>query len=271
MNRGLLTKALREVWFGTLLFGMALFLIEFVFSIVLPRYMEQFTSQLNQIPFFRTIVKALIGVDVGEQIGPLAFISIAWVHPVPLALMWAHEIIFCTRTPVGEIDRGTIDVVLSLPVSRWQTYITETVVWLGTGVVIISLALVGNLCGTWTLPVDRRPEFFDLIRVVANLFAVYLAVGGIAYLVSSFSDRRGRAVGAIFGVVLASFFMSFIVQFSESAQGFSFLSLLHYYRPFEIIQSNGWPLGDIAALASVGFVGWLLGGIIFSRRDICTV
>jgi len=45
--------------------------------------------------------------------------------------------------------------------------------------------------------------------VMANFFGVYLAVGGIAFLVSALSDRRGRAMAVVFAIVLASFLLNF--------------------------------------------------------------
>ncbi len=72
--------------------------------------------------------------------------------------------------------------------------------------------------------------------VSANLFLLYTAVGGLALLVSSLSDRRGRTVAVVFGVVLVSFFLNFLTQLWEPARSLSFLGVLHYYRPFITIR-----------------------------------
>ncbi len=271
MNRGLWLKSLREVWVATALFAAGVAAFEAVLAAVLPTFHEQLEQQFLQIPFIQNIMRALLGTDVGNRLGPIAVGSIAWVHPVVLSLIWAHETICCTRLPAGEIDRGTVDVLLGLPVSRWSAYVTETAMFLVTGLIILLSGLLGHLLGGRLAPPEYRPDLTDLLAVLANLFCLYIAVGGLAFLVSTLNERRGRAVGTVFALVLISFFIHVLGQFWEPAQSFAFLGLLHYYRPFEILQEQVWPVADMAILSASGIAMWALGGWAFARRDICTV
>ncbi|MEE8143433.1 MAG: ABC transporter permease subunit [Planctomycetota bacterium] len=270
INFGLVSKAGREAWISTLLFGLGLFVIEGILAIALPRFFEQ-AGPLLRMPFFQNILRALLGTDLGGNLAPVVFVSFAWVHPAALAILWTHEIVFCTRFPVGEIDRGTVDVLLGWPVSRWQVYLSETVVWLVAGMIILGMGLLGSLLGCASLSAQDRPGLGQLLRVVLNLYFLYIAVGGAAYLVSTLSDRRGRAVGVIFAIVLSSFFLNFLAQFWEPAQKLLFLSLLNYYRPFVLLQGGSWPLSDMLILGVVGAGCWAAGGICLGRRDVCTV
>jgi ABC-type transport system involved in multi-copper enzyme maturation permease subunit len=195
----------------------------------------------------------------------------AWVHPVPLALVWAHAIFSCTRVPAGEVDRGTADVLLSLPVSRWDVFLAETLVWLGCGAAILAAALGGNLLGSLGLPSAQRPELPRLLIVLLNLFCLYWAVGGFTALVSSFSSRRGRAMTLVFLVLLALFLLNYLAQFWQPLEKIAFLSPLHYHRPVETLSGGAWPWKDIAILLGAGAVMWIAGGAVFARRDLCTV
>ena len=116
--RGLFTKSLHEVWLTTLLFGLSLLAVEALLTYVLPQIQEGLGGVFDEIPFLRSMLAALLGTELGDDITARTMQAFLWVHPVVLALVWAHEIPLCTRTPAGEIDRGTIDVLLSLPVSR---------------------------------------------------------------------------------------------------------------------------------------------------------
>ena len=271
MNRGLLIKTMREVWFGTLVFGFALALFQALLAYILPTFYTQLAETLGQLPFVQAIFEGLLGTDLGGTVGPAAMTSFAWVHPIVLALIWAHEITFCTRMPAGEIDRGTIDVLLSLPISRIRMYLCETTVWAGSGLVVVLMGLLGNWIGGRFVPDEFQRTPKQLTIVVLNLYCLYLAVGGGAWLVSALSDRRGRAVGIIFGVVLASFLLNFLAQFWGPAEGLSFLSVLTYYRPLRIVQNSAWPIADMLVLTIVGAAFWLGGAIVFTRRDISTV
>ena len=118
MNRGLIIRAFRESWPTTLVLGLVLLGVEGALAFVLPKFSGPMSQEWLQMDFARGIMQAMLGTELADRIGPQMFQAMAWVHPVPLALTWAHAILSCTRVPAGEVDRGTADVLLSLPVSR---------------------------------------------------------------------------------------------------------------------------------------------------------
>lgn len=274
MSRGIITKGMYEVWAVTLLCGAGIFLFEVLIAYILQSFGSELTDQwlfMAQMEFFQKILKSLLGADIGSQFGPGAMGALAWVHPLVLALLWSHEITICTRMPAEEVDRGTIDVLLALPVSRWRVYTCETAVWMISGAFVTGLALVGFMLGDLIYPERAVAPPSKLLAIVANLYCLYLAVGAMARLTSSLSERRGRAVAAAFAIVLVSFLLNFLAQFWEPAQSISFLSVLHYYTPLLILRESGWPIADMVVLVGCAGLFWLAGGIVFARRDICTV
>lgn len=271
MNRGLLAKSLRDVLFLTLLFGVGLGLTEALLARALPRVHEHIAAVLSQMAFLQRMLQALLGTNVSGGLGPEMIAAFAWVHPVVLALLWAHAIAYCTLVPAGEVDRGTIDMLLGLPVSRWQLYLTGSVVWLAAGVVLMLAAVAGHLIGCRFSDGSTRLAAGRLVIVVVNLLSLYVAVGGLVWLVSAMSDRRGRAVGWALAFVLTSFLLNFLGQFWPLASRLSFLSLLHYYNPLSIIRDGHWPVGDILVLLGFGGFVWMAGGLVFARRDLATL
>ncbi len=270
MNRGVLLKAWRETWPLTLLFGGGLFLLEAILAVALPRLQEQLSRQLASLPFLQNIIGAMIGADVSGGIGPEMFAAIPWVHPVVLALVWAHAILLCTRVPAGEVDRGTIDVLLGLPVSRWQVFVTESVVWLAAGAAVVTMALLGNVLGSRLGGNPLGVPTGRLVPVAANLFALSTVVGAFAWLMSSLSDRRGRALGAAFLAALAAFLLNYLAQFWEPARRMVWLSVLRYHVPLPVLRGGHWPWADLGVLFGAGAVLWTGAGVIFARRDLST-
>ena len=271
MNRGLLVRAFRESWPGTLLFALVLMAVEAALAFVLPKFGSQMSEQWLQLDFARGIIQAMLGTEVGDSMGPQMFQSIAWVHPVPLALAWAHALLCCTRVPAGEVDRGTADVLLGLPVSRWEVFFSETFVWLVSGMVILAAALLGNVIGSLGLPHEQRPEMSRLLIVLINFFCLYAAVGSFAWLISAFSDRRGRAMTFVFLVLLALFLLNYLAQFWSPLEKTVFLSPLHYHQPMRVLANGLWPWRNISVLVISGGALWVAGGVVFSRRDLCTI
>jgi ABC-type transport system involved in multi-copper enzyme maturation permease subunit len=269
--RGILLKISREIWLGTLLFGIGLLIDKALLTFVLPKAFDGFAEIFEQMPFAKAMVSALLGTELGDQLTQRSMQTFLWVHPTVLSLFWAHEIVLCTRLPAGEIDRGTIDILLGWPVSRWAIYTAESIMWILTGIFLIFMGLTGYHLVVHTWPAELRPSSTEVTWIMLNLFCVYLAVGGIALLVSASSDRRGRAVGIVFGLVLSSFLLTFLSQFWIPAKKIAFLSVMEYYQPAEIL-NTGQPSGEnMAILLGVAATSWILGGVVFSRRSICTV
>jgi beta-exotoxin I transport system permease protein len=271
MNRGLMQKAALEMWPATLMCGALLFGVEAILAYVMPTFQAQFSEALLQIQFIRTFVGTLLGIDVQERLGPEAFLSFAWVHPVVLSLVWAHALVCCTRVPAGEIDRGTADLTFTLPVTRWGVLRAETAVWLVAGLTILALALAGNQLGSRYVDGAGRVELSRLLTIVANLFCLYLAVGSLAWLVSASSSRRGPAMIVVFLILLASFLLNFLAQFWSVAKQLAFLGILDYYRPIYILRDGTVPWQNMGVLLSVAIVLWIAAGLVFNRRDICTL
>ena len=271
MNFGLMLKAALEIWPTTLMCGSLLFGVEAVLAYVLPTFQSQFSTGMLQIEFVQSLVGAMLGVDASEAGGPQAFMAFPWVHPVVLALIWSHAMICCTRMPVGEIDRGTIDLTLTLPVTRWTVLRSETVVWIAAGTVVLALGMLGYLVGRSYVAPEARPAVDRTLIVLVNCWCLYLAVGGLAWCVSASFDRRGPAMALVFGILLASFLLNFLGPFWGVAKRLSFLGLLDYYRPLIILRDGTVPWNNLVVLLSVACVLWIAAGVIFSRRDICTV
>ena len=182
--RGLLTKTLYEVWLPTLLYGLGLFVVKMILTYILPQIHEALGEVLHRLPFARTFLTILLGNTLGAEISARSMQAFLYVHPVVLALVWAHAVTLCTRMPAAEIDRGTIDVLLSLPVSRRAVYACESIVWIVSGAFVLMMGLAGHLVAAPRMPDELRPELPRIVFVLVNLYCVYIAVGGIAFLVS---------------------------------------------------------------------------------------
>jgi len=269
--RGLFAKTIRETWLATLLFGGGLLLAMALLTHILPQVQEGLNTVFSEMPFVGMLVNALLGTDMGQEITPQVMSAILWVHPVVLTLVWAHEITFCTRVPAGEIDRGTIDILLGLPVSRRTVYLSETAVWLASGAIVLSLGLVGHLIRAPGMPDEVRPAMSRIVLVMINFYCVYITIGGVTFFVSALSDRRGRAVAVVFAIVLASFLVNFLARFWEPAEQIAFLSVMEYYQPANTLRTGAFPVGDAITLLVVGIATWLLGSEVFARRSICTL
>ncbi|MDJ0842325.1 MAG: hypothetical protein QNK37_37835 [Acidobacteriota bacterium] len=265
IDRGLFYKCYRETRTMGLLFCGGLFAFEFFLSAVLPMFNDQVSSML-EMPFIRVMFSAMLGMDLGDSIAAEAMAAFAWVHPAILILIWTQVAIYSVRLPAGEIGRGTFDLILAMPVSRQRIYATHTMLGLAWGILLMVCGVLGSKLGALAFD-ETGLRNSILFPVVLNLFALYLAVGGISMLVSCIFNRKGSALGLVFGVLIATLILNFLVQLWGPAGDLNFLSLLEYYRPMTII-SGAWPVTDMLVLTTIGAVCWLIGGQVLKNKDI---
>jgi putative exporter of polyketide antibiotics len=270
VNRGLVNKALRELWPTTLLVGLLVATFEGLIAVVLPRYESELGLQVLRMPFVKRIIEGMLGTRVAEQVGPEIIWSIPWAHPVMLSLILAHAVICSTRLPAGEVDRGTIDIALGLPISRWQWFRTDSLLWLGSAMLVIALLMTGNRVGSTISGSDRMLSLLETTIIYVNLLGVYLAVGGGGWLISSLSDRRGKAITITFVLIVTSFLISYLEQFWEPARFAAWFSVLSYNRPLFVFRDGAWPVRDLSVLYGAAVAFWTSAAVVFTRRDLCT-
>ncbi len=268
---GILSKIWMEVRWSVLWFSLGLCAIMGLLTALLPKILSNIHTMFHRMPIVKPLITALLGVDPGDQMSSQLSQAFLWVHPTVLTLIWAHEIMYCSRVPAGEVDRGTADFLLCLPVSRWKVFAAESIGWLISGTCLLAFGYAGHLVASLLVQPEMRLSVPHTMMVMANLGAVYLAVGSFAFLVSAMSDRRGRAIGVVFALMLASFLLNFLAQFQDWAKSISWLSFMNYYRPAIIIQTGLFPWVDVGILLCLAMTFWVASGLTFKMRSICTV
>jgi ABC-type transport system involved in multi-copper enzyme maturation permease subunit len=270
INLGLVQRSLREMWFTSAVFAGLLGLMSGLMAYALPMVQARFMARGFIPPPVQQFRNVMLGFDAtGAGVADVAF-SIAWSHPAVLALLFAHAIVVCTRVPAGEIERGTIDVLLGLPVSRRTLWLSETAAWLIMGAGVLGAVYLGSFVGARWVEPQYRPNWGNLVMVLANLALVYGAVGTAAMAAASVFDRRGRAVLLVLVLSVGSLLINFLEILWEPAKRVSFLSILHYYRPVGMLMRAEWPWRDLSVLGGVALAAWALAGVVTSRRAITT-
>ncbi len=266
MNRGLIAKFLRDSrWlrWGAL-FGIVLF--EVLFTRIMREIDKEYLGMLLSSPFFSRLINMLIGSEIGGDLNITVLLTVGFAHPVLFTLTWAVLLTDGTRVLVGELERGTLDLTLALPVSRWDVFLAATVSWLPWGIPMSLAPLFGAWIGG-QLFYEEPIAYARLAPMTLNLFGLYVAVGGLTMLVATFHERRGIAIGTMVIVMLSSFLLNFLASMWDALEPLSRLGLLNYYKTIEIYR-NGLPVTNTLILVGFGLVAWIVGLRRFATKDI---
>lgn len=268
INRGILQKSFRESLPPTVIVAAAALIAQVLLVFGVSVVAADMGDQWAKIGFVRKIFQAILGTEITDGFTPATLGAIVWVHPIVLIIVLSHPIVTASRIPAGETDRGTIDVLATLPVSRWTLTVSDSLVGTAGGGIVLLMLLCGNRLGIRLADADMVFPTRAIVATMLNFYVLYLAAAGIVRLFSSLLENRGRAIGVSLGLLVLSLLISFLAQFWPVAKSFSFLSVLEYYKPLEIASSGAWPVSDLVVLGVFAIVSWTAAGVAFQRRDL---
>lgn len=270
MNRAVMVKTWRE---HGLLFGLvfaAAVIFPILLIVALSSAPTDAVQQWLKWPLVRNFLRMFTGADPESLLSRTGFAAFSFVHPVTLSVCWAFLVVSCSGVLSGEIDRGTVDHLLSLPLTRWGLYRSIS----GAIFLLLPLLAIAPWLGacasqwfkTWDTPLHRG----QLFLAVVNGLAAYTAVACVGLAISAAVSRRGIAVGLMVGGLISSFLLNVLGVLWEPAERVAFLGLLYYYQPLVIVRDGHLNGTHMAVLIGVAVIAWTTGGILFARRDICT-
>jgi ABC-2 type transport system permease protein len=182
-----------------------------------------------------------------------------------LIALW--PLLAASRMLRGEEDRGSMDVLLSLPRQRSRVALEKVAaMWtalLAMSVLIALLAFAGGKAfgGDFGLG--------DALLFALNLVLVCAVIGGVALLISQFTQERGPAAGWTAGLLLIFIVLDMVHRVFPDGEWLSRLSPIYYYNLSKpLVPGYGVNPGAMLLLFALSVV--LTGAAIwlFARRDI---
>lgn len=191
-----------------------------------------------------------------------------WNHPVIIlsVLSWAFS--RGATSVAGEIERGTIDVTLSRPISR-STYLASQVLFAVLGLVLMVGALiVGLKVGAliWTL--KNPPSLLTLLRPGLMVLTLGMALYGCAVPFSAIDVVRWRPTLIVSVITLAGLVGMSVAPINEDYKWLENFSVFQLYAPVTVAL-KGDPLAfNATGLTLVFAAGVSAAFFLFSGRDI---
>jgi ABC-2 type transport system permease protein len=286
----LIRKLLRDVRTAWVLVVLLLFGFQVLWARVAHRITAELLADFARIGvsvdairllFFRgsgQVIQAIMGGGDVHIERASDLLSISYVHPLMLTALCVWAIGRAAGAIAGEIDRGTMELLLAQPIRRTQVIAAHLVV---DAVTIPTLA-VGIWLGTWTgaglagflsaegaLHVEPRAFLPALLSVALLLFAV----SGLTMALSAAGRSRNRVLGIAVLVALVQFLVNLIGQLWPPMEPLRPLTLFYYYQPQPMILMADWYADGavwlrLGVLAAAGIAGYLLALWTFCRRDL---
>jgi ABC-2 type transport system permease protein len=292
MTHVLFVKLLRDLRVPLVLVGSLLLLFEVLWGKVTEetikliadfRVLGVSAHELLEV-FFRgpagEFIRTLIG-GAGIRVDrAMDMMSVGFVHPTVQVILCIWAVGRSSGAIAGEIDRGTMELLLAQPLARWRVVLAHFLIDCLTIPALCLSMWLGVLFSSWRL--GRAEEvvvssqqidawaFLPALLAVAGLL---FAVSGYTVWLSSCGRFRWRVLGAAVMITLLQFLVNVIAQLWAPLKVLSPLTVFQYYQPQQVILDPLWyTVGttwrNLGVLLGVGVVGYALALWTFCRRDL---
>lgn len=202
-----------------------------------------------------------------ERVGQyLAMEQFSFVWPI-LAIVLAVG--FANYAFAGEKERGTIELLLSQPISRTKLYISRYLAGL-IGLILFSVISVLAIIPLTKLHgISTETSGVLILMLISFLFG--WTIYGIAYLASIIFSEKSKATFAVGGILILMYVLNIVANLKESFHLIKYFSVFYYYNPNVAIDKTQLINGSLAVFAGIIIITFLLGIFWFNKQDITNI
>jgi ABC-2 type transport system permease protein len=266
MEATMLRLLLQEFRFrrnGIIGWGIGLCLFPALYVGLYPSFADQMENfyKILDVPLYQAL-----GISMSSFEGYLAS-TVTNIMPVILCI---YAVLNGTGTLAGEEDSGRLELIVALPIPRWQIVAVKAV---ALGIALFTILAIAAAGAALTLVVIGRQVETAVTPVVVyfSLLAAWplaMALGMISLFLGAFSPSRRTAAMLATVVVLASYLGSNLTGMISSLEPVRNLFLFHFYEATAEALAEGQQAGNLLVLLAVAVVAFGAAVTFFHRRDL---
>ena len=170
----------------------------------------------------------------------------------------------CAKLIVGDEEKGTLDLVISHPISRTGLFWGRVLAFFAATVIILLAAWLG-----WLIPAGNAGfelTAFDFLLPMLPLFSVLMLFGSLALLLSMLmpAARLASSLGA--ALLVGNYLLIGMSGLNEDLKPIFEVTPLYFYQGAWILEDPKW--WWLAGLVGISLVLFAISWLLFQRRDI---
>jgi ABC-2 type transport system permease protein len=219
---------------------------------------------LDMLPSF---IKTALGGE-GLKIGNVSgLIAIGYNHPLVLTLYMLFAVGVPTGLLSGEVQKGTMELILSRQATKTHIYICSGLITVTGMFALVIVMFLGTVAATSLYDFGKAVPLYAFFKIAINGGMLASVVGGISLLAAA-CFRRNIAVGLTVAYLVVNYFVAIIAEWWPQMKWLRPTTIFYYVHGPEIFNESAWPVGDLCVLISILVVSILVGGFIWSHRDL---
>lgn len=270
MNGPIWRKAISEMWVITLCASIVLFAFGWLF--VWLSSLIELGALGDLLAALPVTLEKVSGLPFSDITTPSGLISVLYVDPVVLIACAIWAVARGSDAVAGEIDRGTMEVLLAQPVRRSNIVLSHAIVTTAGAAILAASLLLGNWIGIALVTFEQPISIRVFVPAAINLFAFTLSLAGVGALVSALDRYRWRVAGITGGFFIIQLIIKVIARMWPDGEWLTYFTIFGAFEPQKMIQypeqALEMSLKYNSALLGLAFLSYVATAVIFCRRDV---
>jgi len=249
---------------ATIIFTLLFSAMAAMYSSFYPQFKDLLFDMADD-PQFTEFLIGFTG-ESGDFVSYVGFLNLE-LYSIFFILILGLIVAFISSTIISkEIESKTIDLLMSNPVSRIQIII-ERFIGIVPMILIINFITMFVVYGV-TIAIGESIDFVNLL--IAHLYAVpyFLSVVAISLVISTIIDEKMKSSIFMVALLVGMFFIEYISNFTQDFKDIGLMSLTHYYKPYDALNSGTVDANGVIILSLVTIIGIIISIVYFKFKDI---
>ena len=217
-----------------------------------PEMLRIFMGRYADLMLERSVFDRWLGLEFFAQFG---------------VLVGLYGLIFASSALAGQLERGTMELLLAQPVSRTRVLL-ESFAAVAVNLLVICVVSFGALLAAVAIWVDEPGSARTYACVLLNQYGLLLALAAVGFFCAVLVDSQRAALSLSIGVDLLVFVVYKALTVAGVALWLARLSPYYYADATKTLATGRAAWGDLLVLVVVA-AAFLAGAVaVFRRKDI---
>lgn len=173
---------------------------------------------------------------------------------------------FANLMIITEIEKGTIELSLAQPVSRFKLFFTRYL----SGVFYL---LVFDVISIFAIiPIAKLNNVAYQMENYYNIFGISmlfgLAIFSMATFFSAVFSEKGKAMASVTSVLMFMYILNIISTLKNSVKDVRYFSIFYYFSPSKVFGNNEIVQYSVPVFIGIIVVFTVAAALWFNRRDV---
>lgn len=251
------------------------FLFSMIFTALFQFLILKLVANIDYSPFINFFleqlpenVRAMFSEDLFSTHTVEGTAAFGLNHPLVLVILSIGAIAIPSRHVAGEAETGTLELVLSFPITR-VVFLLNLFISSAVFILLVIVCAVGGAILSIHLFHQLSGELWvNMLKIGCNLWLLIVFIMGMTMMLSSFEKEGSRVSIRAAGIALVFYLLHYLSTLWDTIQFTKTFNIFTYYQPEDLMTGQRSFLLHVTVLSFSILICLGISLFQFHRRDI---